>query len=327
MSAERLVAAFASLLLAGAALADVFLTGDIRLAQGETPDSYELGAILPGGVAGDDAVAWPAGCTQTGFQRAAMGDRELLSYRADCARPPGRQDYIVTRWKLDAASFNSGPDSGSPALTLLPVAAGIRIPFHPGASGDRGWREIAPEMLQQGLLHIWRGWDHLAFVLCLCMLARGLALLGLVTAFTLGHSLSLGLAFFGLLRIPVAPTEAVIALSIVLVAREALIAGLSAPDRHSLARMTAIVTGFGLVHGLGFASALEQLGISAGERWPALVFFNLGVELGQVAFVAAVVGTIAALRRISLDGTARRLALHAAGTVGGFWLVERIAGF
>jgi len=57
------------------------------------------------------------------------------------------------------------------------------------------------------------------------------------------------------------------------------------------------------------------------------VFFNLGVELGQVAFVAAVVGTIAALRRISLEGTARRLALHAAGIVGGFWLVERVAGF
>ncbi len=123
------------------------------------------------------------------------------------------------------------------------------------------------------------------------------------------------------------PTEAVIALSIVLVAREALIAGPGAPDRHSLARMTAIVTGFGLVHGLGFASALQQLGIADGERWPALVFFNLGVELGQLVFVAAVVGVTAALGRISLDGAARRLALHAAGIVGGFWLVERVAGF
>ncbi len=197
-----LVTGFAALLFAATAQADVFLTGEIRLAHGETPDSYELGAILPAGVAGDDAIAWPAGCKETGFQRAASGVLELLSYRATCPRPPGRHDYIVTRWKLDAASFNSGPDSGSPALALLPVDAGIRIPFDAGASGDRGWREIAPEMLQQGLLHIWLGWDHLAFVVCLCMLARGLALLGLVTAFTLGHSLSLGLAFFGLLRIP-----------------------------------------------------------------------------------------------------------------------------
>ena len=88
-----------------------------------------------------------------------------------------------------------------------------------------------------------------------------------------------------------------------------------------------VVTTFGLVHGLGFASALGELGISGGERWPALLFFNLGGELGQVAFVAAVLAVFAVLRRLSLDGAARRLALNTAGIAGGFWLLERVAGF
>jgi hypothetical protein len=328
LSAERIAwAVLAALLLNPVARADVFLAGEIRLSPGETPGSYELSVSLPTGIAGDNALAWPAGCTQTGFQRAVIGDREQLSYRAVCERPPGRDDFVATRWKLDAAQLISGFSPASPARTLLPSVGGIRIPFDASTAGDRGWRQLAPEMLWQGMLHIGFGWDHLAFVLCLCMLASGLPLLGLVTAFTLGHSLSLGLAFFDVLRIPVHPTEALIALSIVLVAREALLAHAGAPSPRSTARAAVVVTIFGLVHGLGFASALGELGISAGERWPTLLFFNLGIELGQIGFVAVVLGLMNVLRPARLDDAARRLALYSAGIVGGFWLMERVAGF
>lgn len=324
---RRAAAALAALLAAASAGADVFLAGDIRLSRGETPGSYRLSAVLPAGIAGEAPLGWPGACAQTGFERAAHRDGEQVTYHAVCARPPGPGDHIATGWQLDAARLQSALAPNSPVTTLLPEAGRIRIPFDTGPAADRGWRQLAPAMTWQGMLHIWLGWDHLAFVLCLCMLARGWPLLGLATAFTLGHSLSLGLAFFGVLSIPVPPTEALIALSIVLVAREALLAGAGEPDPGSKARAAIVVVIFGLVHGLGFASALGELGISAGERWPALLFFNLGVELGQIAFVAAVLAAFAALRALAIDGPARRLALGAAGVIGGFWLVERVAGF
>ena len=329
MSAERFawVLLAALLLPAHAARSDVFLAGDIRLSPGEAPGSYELSASLPAGIAGNDPLEWPAGCTQISFQRAISSDRELLSYHATCERSPQRDDFIVTRWELDAARLLGGLVPASPTRTLLPAGGGIRIPFDADTADDRSIRQLAAEMLWQGMVHIWFGWDHLAFVLCLCMLARGLPLLGLVTAFTLGHSLSLGLAFFDVLRIAVPPTEALSALSIVLVAREALLTSEGAPGSRSIARAAVVVTIFGLVHGLGFASALGELGISTGERWPALLFFNLGVELGQIGFVAVVLTLMIVLRPVRLDGTARRFALYSAGIVGGYWLVERIATF
>jgi hypothetical protein len=209
---------------------------------------------------------------------------------------------------------------------LRPSASGLDIPFRTVRSTDRSWTELAPEMLWQGMLHIWLGWDHLAFVLCLCMLARGLELLALVTAFTLGHSLSLGLAFFEVVSIPVAPTEALIALSIVLVAREGLLARTESQRIGSVSRAALVVVVFGLVHGLGFASALGELGISPGERWPALLFFNLGVEIGQLVFVTALL-TLGVALRPAVAATARVAALYAAGIVGSFWLVERVAGY
>jgi hypothetical protein len=88
-----------------------------------------------------------------------------------------------------------------------------------------------------------------------------------------------------------------------------------------------VVVLFGLVHGLGFASALGGLGVSVGERWPALLGFNLGVELGQVAFVGALIAVLAALRSIRLDAPARSAALYVAGICGAFWTIERVVGF
>ena len=114
----------------------------------------------------------------------------------------------------------------------------------------RGSFDVARSYFLLGVEHILSGWDHLAFVLCLCLLARGWRLVKLVTGFTLGHSVSLALAAFDAVRLPSPPTEACIALSIAFVAREALLP--RALRRHG----PGMVFAFGLLHGLGFAGAL-----------------------------------------------------------------------
>jgi hypothetical protein len=328
LSADRLArASIALLLIAGPAVADVFRSGELRLQAGEAPGMYELVARLPIGAAGATDIEWPAGCRQVDVNEVILGDgKMLLHYRAVCDRTPGRRDLIRTPWQVDAARLDNDLGGTTSSATLTPSADGLDIPLQATGGADRTWTELAPGMLWQGMLHIWLGWDHLAFVLCLCMLARGLELLALVTAFTLGHSLSLGLAFFEVMRIPVAPTEALIALSIVLVAREGLLARAESQRNQSVSRAALVVVVFGLVHGLGFASALGELGISPGERWPALLFFNLGVEIGQVVFVAALLALGIAMRP-AVAATARTVALYGAGIVGSFWLVERVAGY
>jgi hypothetical protein len=218
--------------------------------------------------------------------------------------------------------------AGVRSSTALPrTGEGVVLPIGAARAADRGWTGVAPVMLWQGLLHIWLGWDHLAFVLCLCLLAGGWRLPALVTSFTLGHSLSLGLALFDRVSVPAPPTEALIALSIVLVARECLLT--RGPDARleSSTRAAVVVAGFGLVHGLGFATALRELGISEGERWPALLFFNVGVEVGQVGFVCAVLGFLFAMRRVAMEPAARRVGAYASGSIGFFWLAQRLAGF
>jgi hypothetical protein len=328
LSADRFTrASLALLLIAGPAVADVFRFGELRLQPGEAPGTYELVARLPIGTAGATDIEWPVGCRQVDENEVILGDgRMLLHYRAVCERAPDRRDLIQTPWQVDAARLDNDLGGTPTSVTLTPSADGLVIPFQATGGADRSWTKLAPGMLWQGMLHIWLGWDHLAFVLCLCMLARGLKLLALVTAFTLGHSLSLGLAFFEVLRIPVAPTEALIALSIVLVAREGLLARAESQRKQSVSRAALVVVVFGLVHGLGFASALGELGISPGERWPALLFFNLGVEIGQLLFVAALLGIGIALRP-AVVATARSVALYGVGIVGSFWLVERVAGY
>jgi hypothetical protein len=328
LNAERIAAIVAALLLIGdPAAADVFASGDFLLRAGTEPGTYELTARLPELVATQTGLEWPQGCVQTESRQRPLGNRTQLLYRARCDRPLGRGDVIRAPWRLDGARLTVEIAGARTSAALPRTGEGVVLPIGAARAADRGWAAVAPAMLWQGVLHIWLGWDHLAFVLCLCMIAGGWRLPGLVTSFTLGHSLSLGLAFFDVVTIPVPPTEALIALSIVLVARECLLARDPATRPESSARAAVVVTVFGLVHGLGFATALRELGISAGERWPALLFFNVGVEAGQVVFVAAVLGLLAALRGVAIEPAARRVAAYASGIIGFFWLVERVAAY
>lgn len=171
-----------------------------------------------------------------------------------------------------------------------------------------------------GVEHILGGLDHLAFVLGL-LLVIGTRdprrLVATITAFTLAHSITLGLAATGMLRLSAAPVEATIAASVLLVAREAT------HDRPTLTRRApwAVAFGFGLVHGLGFAGALGTWGLPDGWVGQSLLWLNLGIELGQLAVIVAMVVVVRVVgRRL---GPLRPLATYAIGSLAAWWLLER----
>jgi len=198
------------------------------------------------------------------------------------------------------------------------------------------WLEISPApgllsvgavYVEHGVHHILFGWDHLLFVFALLLIVRDRrSLVVTITAFTVAHSITLALAVLGIVQIWIPPVEAVIALSIVLLANE--IVRRDRGESGITARWPWVVAFvFGLLHGFGFASALTETGIPEGDVPVALFAFNVGVELGQLGFVAAVLVALAALRRLALPRPLRDLALpatsYAIGTVAAFWFIAR----
>jgi hydrogenase/urease accessory protein HupE len=178
-----------------------------------------------------------------------------------------------------------------------------------------------------GVEHILLGIDHLLFVLGLMLLVTGRWLLfKTITAFTLGHSASLALATLGLVSVPGPPLNAAIALSIVFLAAE--IVRQRRGERHLTARHPWIVAGaFGLLHGLGFAAALTSLGLPNSAIPLALLFFNLGVEAGQVLFIALVLAMLASWRVLDLRWPTwtSPLPVYAMGIVAAVWFMGRLA--
>lgn len=185
--------------------------------------------------------------------------------------------------------------------------------------------EVAGLYTWLGVEHIWFGIDHLLFVLGLLLLVRGRRLLlWTITGFTLAHSVTLALAVLGVVHVPLAPVEAVIALSIVFLAWE-LTRPEGDPPSLSRRRPWLIAATFGLLHGFGFAGALSAVGLPEGEIPLALAFFNVGVELGQVAFVAAAGVVIVAVRRLpwSRPAWSERVVPYAIGSCAAFWCIQR----
>ena len=180
-----------------------------------------------------------------------------------------------------------------------------------------------------GTEHILLGIDHLLFVLALLILVKGWRrLVVTVTAFTIAHSITLAAATFGLLGMPQAPVEVVIALSIVFVAVEII---RMREGRASLAHRHPWIIAFcfGLLHGLGFAGALKDIGLPEQSIPLALLFFNVGVEAGQLLFIAAVLGILHAFRHWlqKLPAWAWRVPVYAIGSAASYWMIERAVGF
>ena len=189
--------------------------------------------------------------------------------------------------------------------------------------------QLAGTYLGLGVEHILLGIDHLLFVLALLILVEGRRrLVGTITAFTLAHSLTLAAATLDFVNVPQAPVEAIIALSIVFVASEIVHAKQGRPGLTQRAPWIVAFT-FGLLHGFGFAGALTEIGLPAQAIPLALLFFNVGVELGQLLFIAAVGVVIAVALRAKLPQPvwAWRVPAYGIGTVAAFWSIERIAGF
>jgi hypothetical protein len=162
-------------------------------------------------------------------------------------------------------------------------------------------------------------------VLALVLLVKGWKrLLGTITAFTIAHSITLALATLGFVNLPGPPVEACIALSIVFIATEIIHSRQGKPGLTERAPWVVAFI-FGLLHGLGFAGALSEVGLPQQAIPLALLFFNVGVELGQIAFVGVVLGLIALLNRIPLKRPAWswRIAPYAIGSIAAFWVIER----
>ena len=185
---------------------------------------------------------------------------------------------------------------------------------------------VAGNYLLLGFEHILLGPDHLLFVLGLMLLIVSMRkLVGAITSFTLGHSITLALAILDWIRLPQALVEVGIAISLVMVARE-LVRRDDTKSSWLRARPWMAAFGFGLLHGLGFAGALREAGLPSSEIPTALLFFNLGIEAGQLAFIAAMIVVIRTLVRASVErhwlewGSA-----YAIGTLAVFWVIERTA--
>ena len=189
--------------------------------------------------------------------------------------------------------------------------------------------EVAADYWRLGTIHILEGADHLLFVLALLLIVSGLGeLLKAVTAFTVAHSITLALATLSVVHVPAAPTEAIIALSILFLATEII-------HKHngqfSLTESYPWVIAFifGLLHGLGFAGALSEIGVPQHEVPLALLMFNVGVETGQLLFIAAVLSLFALLKRLPLTAPhgAWRVLPYSIGSVAAFWTIQRVGSF
>jgi len=218
-------------------------------------------------------------------------------------------------------------DGAAEARRLTPGDPSFTVPTQPSSL------EVVRTYLLLGIEHILSGFDHLLFVLALLLLVTGVRrLVATVTAFTLAHSLTLAGATLGLVNMPGPPIEAVIALSIVFVASEIMHSRRGAQGLTERYPWVVAFT-FGLLHGFGFAGALAQIGLPQASIPMALLFFNVGVEVGQLLFIASVFGAIALARqitrRIDLPRPAWAGAMppYAIGSIAVFWVIQRIADF
>ena len=232
---------------------------------------------------------------------------------------------------------NLGADMSAVLIKIIPIADQPRSytisTANPvvsllgtGAPTLQTWIELARTYVNYGIDHILLGADHLLFVLGLIwIVGGGWRLVKTITAFTIGHSASLAAAAFGIIDVPERPLNACIALSIVFVGVE--IVKQQRGETGLTARYPwAVAFSFGLVHGIGFASALAGLGLEHRLLPAALLFFNVGVELGQLAFVLLVLALFWAHRRLDavLPRWGNVLPAYAIGAVSMFWFLGRL---
>ena len=271
--------------------------------------------------------ALPARCRQTSSATASDDiERVTLRWTIDCGpngltgAPLGVDDLATA--KIDALLRIERADGNTIQTVLSARTPSFTVPARPNR-----W-DVVRGYAALGIEHILTGPDHLLFVFGLLLLvAAPRLLLQTITAFTLGHSITLSMAALRLAQVPSRPVEVLIALSVLILAVEL---ARDAGQGTLLRRFPwAMALAFGLLHGFGFAGALAEAGLPAGDIPLALLSFNGGIEIGQLAFVGAVlsVGTLCARWLPAIAAQSTRPAVYAMGVLSAFWCFERIAAW
>lgn len=319
----------AALAIPASARADVFRPAYLELKQRDA-DTYDVLWKVPS--AGESLrlnihVRFPEGTTRVSEPRGEAGagtitERWTIRRQGGLA---GREIWIegLPAGITDVLARIERRDGGTQVARLVPE----RPRFVVEAPQDGA--SVSLTYLSLGVRHILQGVDHLLFVLALVLIVGDVRrLLATITAFTVAHSLTLAAATLGLVHVPQAPVEAAIALSIVFVAAE-IVHGLQGRPGLTARAPWVVAFSFGLLHGLGFAGALAEVGLPTGAIPLALLFFNVGVELGQLLFVGVVWAALAAITRVPLAWPrwVQAMPAYAIGTVAMFWVIERTLAF
>jgi hypothetical protein len=284
---------------------------------------------ISGGLAAVLEPRVPDGCSLTAGVRTYVVDDIRLQHGAvSCPEGLAGKTFTVdglAQTQTDVLLRVDYLDGTASNQRLTPEAPTVTIPTRPSAL------EVVRTYLVLGVEHILLGIDHLLFVLALLLIVDGVGrLVATVTAFTVAHSITLGAATLGLVHVPSAPVEAVIALSILFLASELARRDAAPPASGETASLTrrfpwVVAFAFGLLHGFGFAGALSEVGVPQHAVPLALLFFNVGVELGQLLFIAAVFGFawLVRLSAVRVPAIWPRAVAYGVGSVAAFWVVER----
>jgi hypothetical protein len=288
------------------------------------------------------AVLWRTSVARAG---SAAVEPRLPDQCRQLSRPEPRierGEALVSRWLVQCAGGVTGTSLAVAGLEGSGINVIVRVvepqatfkalldAAQPAVRVDLAAEPVFRRYLALGAEHFAGGLDHLLFVLGLFLLVPSLRLLvATVTAFTVGHSITLSLAAFGYVPIGQAVAELAIAATVLVLALE--LARKNGSESFSSAKMTPthfpVMAGvFGLVHGLGFAGALRDVGLPAGDIPLALLAFNLGIELAQLAFVGAALAATVVLSRLKpLEQLPRlqQLPAYVTGTLAACWLLER----
>ena len=326
-----MLAVAVSLIVTAPALADDFRPAYLQITQDDAT-TYDVLWKVP--ALGEDAVLkvrpeFPPGTNRLTQQRRSYANGVAVQ-RWRIRAPGGLEGKTIafpglSETRIDVLARLARADGTVQLERILPSDPEFLVQASPGAF------EVVQTYTVLGIGHILTGFDHLCFVLALVMIVGfNRRLIWTVTAFTAAHSITLALATLGVIHVPRSPVEATIALSIVFVASEIV---QQRRGREGLAtrKPWLVAFAFGLLHGLGFAGALAEIGLPTNSIPLALLFFNIGVEIGQLLFIAAVFGAfqlllLAAANRVDL----KRAAIVPAYLIGGiasYWTIERTISF
>lgn len=326
---QRIIISIALLFLANICIADEIRPGYLELNE-ESPNTFAVLWKVPQKTGQTLSLQphFPASCTnKTAITSHTISGATLQRWYLNCSN-----NIVGQRISIED-SDNSNTEvllrlkwlDGTVATSLLKPSTPFYIIPEKSSTTD-----IATTYLLLGTEHILLGIDHLLFVFALLLIVNSTRrLIVTITAFTIAHSITLAGATLGFIHVPQQPVEAVIALSILFLAMEIVHGKRGHPG--AAARWPWLVAFiFGLLHGFGFAGALAEVGLPQQAIPLALIFFNIGVEFGQILFVAAVLLLTWLLHRLQkplLLEKAETIAIYTIGSLSSFWLFERISLF